>query len=292
MGKKRKRKRDETGKEEKTNYGITQRRKRRVPEKVRQATNNSTHTHTQIVMYSCPLNSGCTKRETQSNNCCSITHYDNLKVYNRTQERERARRYDGQEDRRTFWRRSLLRTRPHSLAPVLEWLFLAGASSTQHRSSKRSHTEFRLQSVTTISVILTSQKALTIRTKRECVWGGVTCPLTPGGWGKKRKKKKTSIQQFQKSSQFPKKRSALKQQQQNNHQRILKMFKFPPSDWDGVMKKRKVTKIHSGGNVLLKLPASLCSSQLHSRSDSQPHTHTRAHTHRKRKEEEERRKEG
>lgn len=144
-------------------------------------------------MYSCPLNSGCTKRETQSNNCCSITHYDNLKVYNRTQERERARRYDGQEDRRTFWRRSLLRTRPHSLAPVLEWLFLAGASSTQHRSSKRSHTEFRLQSVTTISVILTSQKALTIRTKRECVCGGVTCPLTPGGWGKKTKKKNSRV---------------------------------------------------------------------------------------------------
>lgn len=162
-------------------------------------------------MYSCPLNSGCTKRETQSNNCCSITHYDNLKVYNRTQERERARRYDGQEDRRTFWRRSLLRTRPHSLAPVLEWLFLAGASSTQHRSSKRSHTEFRLQSVTTISVILTSQKALTIRTKRECVCvGGGDLPPNAWGVGEKKKKKKDEYPTIPKIFPVPKKKVSFK----------------------------------------------------------------------------------
>ncbi len=55
----------------------------------------------------------------------------------------------------TFCRSSLLRTRPHSLAPVLVCLLMVEGSSTQQCCSTRSHTEFRLQSVTTISVILT-----------------------------------------------------------------------------------------------------------------------------------------
>lgn len=54
----------------------------------------------------------------------------------------------------TFCRSSLLRTRPHSLAPLLVCFLMAEGSSTQQCRSTRSHNEFRLQSVTTISVIL------------------------------------------------------------------------------------------------------------------------------------------
>lgn len=55
----------------------------------------------------------------------------------------------------TFCRSSLLRTRPHSLAPLLVCFLMAEGSSTQQCRSMHSHTEFRLQSVTMISVILT-----------------------------------------------------------------------------------------------------------------------------------------
>lgn len=63
----------------------------------------------------------------------------------------------------TFCLSSLLRTRPHSLAPVLLWLVSTGVwgcpdkfcwfSSRQQCCSKRSHTEFKFTSDTRISVI-------------------------------------------------------------------------------------------------------------------------------------------
>lgn len=65
--------------------------------------------------------------------------------------------------RETFCLSSLLRTRPHSLAPVLLCLFSTGVCgwldklcwfwSTQQCCSRRSHTEFRFTSDTRISVI-------------------------------------------------------------------------------------------------------------------------------------------
>lgn len=65
--------------------------------------------------------------------------------------------------RETFCLSSLLRTRPHSLAPVLLCLLSTGVCgwldklcwfwSTQQCCSRRSHTEFRFTSDTRISVI-------------------------------------------------------------------------------------------------------------------------------------------
>lgn len=48
---------------------------------------------------------------------------------------------------RTFWRSSLLRTRPQSRAPVLGGRLLPGSSSrSRQQRSRGSHTAFRLQS--------------------------------------------------------------------------------------------------------------------------------------------------
>lgn len=47
----------------------------------------------------------------------------------------------------TFWRSSLLRTRPQSRAPVLGGRLLPGSSSrSRQQRSRGSHTAFRLQS--------------------------------------------------------------------------------------------------------------------------------------------------
>lgn len=78
------------------------------------------------------------------------------KEWDQKLQREDATVGERMKERVTFCRSSLLRTRPHSLAPLLVCFLMAEGSSTQQCCSTRSHTEFRLQSVTTISVILTS----------------------------------------------------------------------------------------------------------------------------------------